>query len=137
MALEGLLEEKERLMSRLVSITASYSDGGGGGSKDSLGDGVAGYVDLVRRIDDECKVYMQARDDVRAVVREVMHRDIVLGQCLHYRYIEFESPDSCADRMGYEPRHERRLHRKALQVASEAIAERNMSANVLSNHANV
>lgn len=133
MALEGLLEEKERLMSRLVSITASYSDGGGGGSKDSLGDGVAGYVDLVRRIDDECKAYMQTRDDVRGVVCEVMHRDLVLGQCLHYRYIEFEPPETCASRMGYEPRHERRLHRRALQVASEVIAQKNMSANVRSN----
>lgn len=120
--LESLAEEKERLMSVLYSVTSDPSDDGGGNGGDKIGDGVARLVDLVRSLDDEIKSYIDARDDVRSVVREVMHRDITLGQCLHHRYIAFDDPATCASRMGYDTSSERRLHRRALEAAMEIAA---------------
>lgn len=120
--LEGLTEEHDRIISRLMSMTQSYgTDGGGGGTQpsDSLGDGVASLVDLCDRIDEEIKHYISVRDSVRSVVRAVMVDNVTLGQCLHYRYIMFDSPSTCALRMGCTDRQERNIHRAALKAAAE------------------
>lgn len=120
--LEGLTEEHDRIISRLMSMTQSYgSEGGSGGapSSDQMGDGVAALVDLCDRIDEEVKHYISIRDSVRSVVRAVMSDNITLGQCLHYRYIMFDEPSTCASRMGYTDRQERNIHRAALKAAAE------------------
>lgn len=119
--LESLTEEHDRIISRLMSMTQSYDGigGGGGDAADQMGDGVASLVDLCDRIDDEIKHYISVRDSVRSVVRAVMVDNETLGQCLHYRYIMFDSPSTCASRMGYTDRQERNIHRAALKAAAE------------------
>ena len=119
--LEGLTEEHDRIISRLMSMTQSYGSEGGGGapSSDQMGDGVAALVDLCDRIDEEVKRYISVRDSVRSVVRAVMADNVTLGQCLHYRYIMFDDPATCASRMGYTDRQERNIHRAALKAAAE------------------
>lgn len=121
--LESLSAEHERIMSVLYSITSDpSSDGGGGaGPKDKLGDGVAVLCDLVRSIDDEIMRYASVRDEVLSVVREVMRRDIVLGQCLHYRYVDFRSAYATANDMGYTPGYERSIHKRALAMARDIV----------------
>lgn len=124
--LEGLTEEHDRIISRLMSMTQSYgADGGGGGTQpsDSLGDGVAALVDICREIDEEVKHYASVRDSVRSVVRAVAADSVTLGQCLHYRYIMFDDPSTCASRMGYSDRQERNIHAAALAAAAEKIEE--------------
>ena len=121
--LEGLTEEHDRIISRLMSMTQSYDGEGGGGapSSDQMGDGVAALVDLCDRIDEEVKRYISVRDSVRSVVRAVMADNVTLGQCLHYRYIMFDEPSTCASRMGYTDRQERNIHRAALKAAAEKL----------------
>ena len=120
--LESLADERERLMTVIYSLTSDpSSDGGAQGSSDKVGNGVARLVDLVGRIDDDVKRYISARDEVRSVVRAVMHYNVVFGQCLHYRYIMFDDPIVCAARMGYSTRNERRVHKAALIAAERAI----------------
>lgn len=123
--LEGFAAERERLTSIVYGVTADPSVGGaGGGLKDKVGDGVARLVDLDRSIDEESEIYESARADVHAVVDEVMDRNIVWGQCLHYRYIMFDEPQQCAARMGYPERSERRIHRLALAEAAKVIQQK-------------
>ena len=120
--LESLTEEHDRIISRLMSMTQSYGgEGGSSGtqSSDSLGDGVAALVDICREIDEEVKHYASVRDSVRSVVRAVAADSVTLGQCLHYRYIMFDDPSTCASRMGYTDRQERNIHRAALKAAAE------------------
>lgn len=126
--LDSLTEEHERIISSIMSITPSY----GGqfispGAKDKLGDGVAELVDLCRKIDDEIKYYIAVRDDVRSIVREVMHDNITCGQCLHYRYIMGWKPTVVAHNMGYDESRERAIHRKALEKASEILERREIA----------
>ena len=88
--LDSLTEEHERIISNIMSITPSYGgESGSPGAKDKVGDGVAELVDHCRKIDDEIKYYIAVRDDVRSIVREVMHENVTCGQSLHYRYIIF------------------------------------------------
>lgn len=123
--LEALTEEHDRIVCSLMSMTARYDgEGGSGGPKDKVGDGVAHLVDLCNAIDDEIKHYIAVRDDVRSIVREVMHENAVLGQCLHYRYIMGWRPTVVAEQMGYDESRERAIHRQALQVASEILERR-------------
>lgn len=119
--LESLTEEHDRIISALYSITSDPSSSGGGSSADKLGGGVASLVDLCNRIDDEIKRYIAARDRARSLVRAVMHENIQLGQCLHYRYIDRDRPSVSAYRMGYTDRNFRRVHTRALQLAQEII----------------
>ena len=103
--LDSLTEEHERIISNIMSITPSYGgDSGPSGAKDKVGDGVAELVDHCRKIDDEIKYYIAVRDDVRSVVREVMHENVTCGQSLHYRYIMGWSPIVVASNMGYSER---------------------------------
>lgn len=126
--LEALTEEHDRIVCSLMSMTARYDgEGGSGGPKDKVGDGVAHLVDLCNTIDDEIKHYIAVRDDVRSIVREVMHENAVLGQCLHYRYIMGWEPTVVAMQMSYTDRQERNIHRKALEKA-RAIIERREEA---------
>ena len=126
--LDALAEEHDRIVANLMSMTARYDgEGGSAGPKDKVGDGVAYLVDLCKTIDDEVKYYIAVRDDVRSVVREVMHENIVLGQCLHYRYIMGWEPTVVALQMSYTDRQERNIHRKALEKA-QAIIERREEA---------
>lgn len=127
--LESLADERERIMTVLYSITSDpSSEGGGQGSSDKVGSGVANLVDLATRIDDEIKRYIAVRDEVRSVVRSVMHRNVVLGQCLHYRYVDFRSAGTTAYDMGYTTGYERKVHAMALREAAIVIEE-NMSGN--------
>ena len=127
--LDSLSDERERIMTVLYSITSDPSnDGGSQCSSDNVGNGVASLVDLVTRIDDEIKRYISVRDDVRHVVRAVMRRNITLGQCLHYRYIDFRSAETTAYDMGYTTGHERKIHGMALREAAIVIEEK-MSGN--------
>ena len=123
--LEGLTEEHDRIISSLYSITPGYGgEGGSPGVKDKVGDGVASLIDLCKDIDEEIKYYIAVRDDVRSIVREVMHENVVLGQCLHYRYIMGWKPVTVALEMSYSERQERDLHRKALERAQTIIDRR-------------
>lgn len=123
--LDALTEEHDRIISNIMGLTARYDgEGGSYGPKDKVGDGVAKLVDLCGSIDAEVKHYIAVRDDVRSVVREVMHENIVLGQCLHYRYIMGWEPTVVAMQMSYTDRQERNIHRKALEVAAAIIARR-------------
>lgn len=123
--LDSLTEEHDRIISNLMSMTARYDgEGGSSGPKDKVGDGVSQLVDLCKTIDDEVRFYIAVRDDVRSVVREVMHDNIVLGQCLHYRYIMGWKPSVVADQMGYDDSRERAIHRKALQVVAGILERR-------------
>lgn len=126
--LDSLSEEHDRIVSNLMSMTASYdTSGGGSGTKDKVGDGVAKLIDLCKEIDDEIKCYIAIRDDVRSVVRDVMHESIVLGQCLHYRYIMRWDPAVVALQMNYTDRQERNIHRKALECAQRVIDRRELA----------
>lgn len=126
--LESLTEEHDRIISSLYSITSDPSrDGGSGGGSDKIGQGVADLVDLCSKIDDEVKAYIAVRDDVRSVVREVMHDNITLGQCLHYRYIMGWHPANVAMNMGYSERQERNIHRKALEKAEDILRRREIA----------
>ena len=126
--LDSLIEEHDRIISNIMSITASYGgEGGSSGVKDKVGDGVAKLVDLCKDIDEEIKCYTAVRDDVRSVIREVMHENIILGQCLHYRYIMRWSPNVVALQMSYTERQERNIHRKALECAAKVIERRDMA----------
>ena len=123
--LDALTEEHDRIVANLMSMTARYDgEGGSSGPKDKVGDGVSQLVDLCKTIDDEVKHYTAVRDDVRSVVREVMYENIVLGQCLHYRYIMGWEPTVVALQMSYTDRQERNIHRKALEVARAIIIRR-------------
>lgn len=123
--LEGLNAERSRLMDMLYPGSSNPTGKiSGSGSHDHIGDGVSSMVDVVRDIDEEIKHYISVRDEVRSVVRAVMHRNIVWGQCLHYRYIMFEDPKACAFHMGYPDRSERRIHKLAIKEAQRIIDER-------------
>ena len=123
--LDSLTEEHDRIISNIMTMTASYDgEGGGSGPNDKVGSGVAKLVDLCGEIDEEIKCYIAIRDDVRSVVREVMHENIVLGQCLHYRYIMRWDPTVVALQMNYTDRQERNIHRKALECAQGVIDRR-------------
>lgn len=127
--LDTLIEEHDRIISRLMSMTQSYDgDGGGGGGKspDPMGDGVAALVDLCGRIDAKTKRYIAVRDSVRSVVRAVMRTNVTMGQSLHYRYIDCDKPAIVAYRMGYDERQERRIHQAALRAAAEAMEDMGM-----------
>lgn len=145
--LESLAEEHERLVSSIMSITASYdSDGCGGSASDKIGDDIARLVDLRDSIEREVGYYSAVRDHVRRVVREVKLINVTMGQSLHYRYIDCDKPAIVAYRMGYDERQERRIHQAALCVAEHVmdgmgmtdewlkanIYSLNMSANVRS-----
>lgn len=123
--LDALAEEHDRIISNLMSMTANYDgEGGSSGPKDKVGDGVAHLVDHCAKIDEEIKYYIAVRDDVRSIVREVMHENITLGQCLHYRYIMGWDPTVVALQMSYTDRQERNIHRKALECAQRIIDRR-------------
>lgn len=126
--LDSLTEEHERIISSIMSITPSYGgESGSPGVKDKVGDGVAELVDHCRKIDDETKYYIAVRDDVRSIVREVMHENVTCGQSLHYRYIMGWSPMTVANNMGYSERQERDIHRKALERARKIMERRGMA----------
>ena len=126
--LDAMAEEHDRIISNLMSITARYDgSGGSSGPKDKVGDGVAHLVDLCEAIDDEIKYYIAVRDEVRSVVREVMHENITLGQCLHYRYVMGWDPAVTALQMSYTDRQERNIHRKALEKARAIIERRSVA----------
>lgn len=126
--LEALAEEKERLMSVLLSLTSNLSDEPiGTSSSDKIGDNVSELVDLVRNIDESVKYYITVRDDVLSVIRAVMHEDINLGKSLHYRYRMFMTPCETAFNMGYSEQSERRFHYAALMKASEIIKAKKLS----------
>ncbi len=123
--IESLTAEKERLESSLYSITSDpSSEGGGGLSKDKIGSCVARLTGLIEQISDEIDAYAKVRDDVRSIVRDVMDVNVVLGQCLHYRYIDFRGAVSTAYDMGYSPGNERRIHRRVFEAAARAIKRR-------------
>lgn len=126
--LDALAEEHDRIISNLMSITARYDgSGGSSGPKDKVGDGVAHLVDLCEAIDDEIRRYIAVRDDVRSIVREVMHENITCGQSLHYRYIMGWKPTVVAEQMGYDESRERAIHRKALERAGEILERRELA----------
>ena len=126
--LDSLTEEHDRIISNLYSITSDPSgEGGSGAPKDKVGDGVAMLIDHCTKVDEEIKYYIAVRDDVRSLVREVMHENIVMGQCLHYRYINGWKPHISADQMGYSERQERDIHRKALEKASQIMVRRGIA----------
>lgn len=126
--LDALAEEHDRIISNLMSMTANYDgEGGSSGPKDKVGDGVAQLVDHCTKIDEEIKCYIAVRDDVRSIVREVMHENITLGQCLHYRYIMGWEPTVAAMQMNYTDRQERNIHRKALECAQRIIDRRSVA----------
>lgn len=131
--LDTLLEEHDRIVSRLMSMTQSYDGDGGGGSRspDPMGDGVAALVDLCGRIDAKAKRYIAVRDSVRSVVRAVMRANITMGQSLHYRYIDCDKAATVAYRMGYDERQERRIHQAALRAAAEAMEGMGMTGEWL------
>lgn len=124
--LESLAEEHERIISTIYSMTSDPSKEGGspGGASDKVGDGVASLIDHCRKTDDEIKYYIAVRDDVKSIVREVMHENIHRGQSLHYRYIMGWNPVVTANQMGYSERQERDIHRKALERAWKIIERR-------------
>ena len=125
--LEALAEEKERLMSILLSITSDSSgEPSSSASADKLGDNVARLVDTVEGIDDSIRRYIEVRDEVLSVIREVMREDINMGKSLHYRYRMFMSPGEAAFNMNYTEASERRYHAAALAKVSEIIARREM-----------
>lgn len=119
--IESLTAEKERIEGAIYSLTANISDTGGGGgsfSCDKIGDGVARLCDIVDQINTEIIMYQRSRDEVRRVINRVKDKNITLGQCLHYRYIDGKSAFSVANDMGFSTRQERRVHRQALAVAA-------------------
>lgn len=125
--LESLAEEHDRIIGSLYSITSDPSRDGGGGAKDKIGDGVAALIDHCAKIDEEVKHYIAVRDEVKSLVREVMHRNILCGQCLHYRYVMRWKPSTVALEMGYDESRERAIHRKALEIAEELLKRREMA----------
>lgn len=120
MNIESLINEKERIEGNIYSLTATMSDSGGGGSSsgDKLGDGVARLCDIVEQINAETIIYKKSRDEVRRVINRVKDVNVILGQDLHYRYIDGKSPFATANDMGFSTRQERRVHKQALEVAS-------------------
>lgn len=126
MRLESLTAEHERIQSVLFSITSSQG-ASSRSSNDRIGNGVSRLIDLLNGIDKEIEYYTKVRSDVKAVVAEVTRANMTLGQCLHYRYIDFDSAETCAFRMGYHPSHERKLHARAILAAAKILE--NMSAN--------
>lgn len=124
--LESLQEEHERIISMLYSLTSDPSKSGGTSgniASDNLGDGVAQLIDHCKKIDEEIKRYIQIRDDVRGIIRKVMHHNIVWGQCLHHRYINGYHPTVVANEMGYEASWERRVHSQALRYVENLLLE--------------
>lgn len=119
-SIESLTAEKARIEDTIYSLTASMSDTGssGGSSGDKIGDGVARLCDIVKQIDTEISLYEKSRDEVRRVINRVKDANMMLGQCLHYRYIDCKGAYATASDMGLSARQERRIHRKALSVAA-------------------
>ena len=125
MELETLNEEHERIIRSLCSITSDPSRSGGGTMpSDKVGSGVALWIDHCKKVDEEIKYYIAVRDEVRSVVRDVMHHNIVWGQCLHHRYVNGFKPTTVALEMGYDESNERKIHRNALDYASKVIERR-------------
>ncbi len=119
--IESLTAEKERVEGTIYSLTANMSDTGGGGgssSGDKIGDGVARLCDIVEQINAEILLYQKSREEVRRVINRVKDKNITLGQCLHYRYIDGKSAFAVANDMGFSTRQERRVHRQALEIAA-------------------
>ena len=123
--LESLQQEHDRIMSMLYSFSSDpSSDGGGSGPSDKVGNGVSQLIDHCSKIDYEIKQYIQSRDEVRAVIRHVMHKNIVWGQCLHHRYVNCYQPVVSANEMGYEPGSERKIHRNAVRYVQTLLARK-------------
>lgn len=124
MRLESLTAEHERIQSVLFSITAAQGGGAAGASNDRIGNGVSRLIDLSGDIDRAIIRYTNIRREVKEVISEVTRENTALGQCLHYRYIDFDDAQTCAYRMGYDPGHERKLHAAALEAAAPYIEKR-------------
>lgn len=123
--LDSLQQEHEHIMSMLYSFNSDpSSDGGGNGPSDKVGNGVSLLIDHCRKVDDEIKQFIQSRDEVHAVIRHVMHKNIVWGQCLHHRYIRGCQPVVSAHEMGYEPGSERKIHRNAVKYVATLLARK-------------
>lgn len=121
MNIESLIAEKERIEGAIYSLTANMDDNGGGSgssSTDKLGDGVARLCDIRDQINSEIAMYQRNRGEVRRVINRVKDANIILGQCLHYRYIDSKGACATANDMGFSTRQERRLHREALAIAA-------------------
>ena len=123
--LESLNEEHERIISMLCSLTSDPSKSGGGssGPSDNVGNGVVALMENCKKIDSEIKHYIATRDNVRAVIRSVMYHNIVWGQSLHHRYINWDRPAVVALEMGYDERWERRIHNNALEYVARLLEE--------------
>ena len=119
--IESVTDEYDRIVSTLYSITADPSKSGCGGPSDKVGSGVAALVDHGNKLADEIRHYVTVRDEVRGVIREVMHLNITYGQCLHYRYVNRWPAYVSAHNMGFSERQERRVHQDALDLAAKVI----------------
>lgn len=119
MSIESLIDEKQRLESSIMSLTANIDGNGGGGSSsdDKMATNIARLVDICDQIDKEVDTYQAARSEVRRVVDRVWEKNQVLGMDLHYRYIDFRSPFATANDIGCSTGYERKIHAKALALA--------------------
>lgn len=122
--IDAVTDEYDRIVSSLYSITSDPSGTGSAGPSDKVGGGVAALIDHCSKLADEIKHYVLVRDEVRGVIREVMHLNITYGQCLHYRYVNRWAPYVTAHNMGFGERQERRVHQEALDLAAKVIARR-------------
>lgn len=121
--IKSIREKLQNLEDQVQKITPLLSpSGGGGGSKDPLGDAVAGIADLKRILAEETVHYNTIKAEVEDLLGKIKKKN--MREVLTNRYLRYHSWRRIADEMHYTKDGTLKLHRRALNVVERLLTEK-------------
>lgn len=122
LAIDVKLEQLEELKSLATKVTATYSESHSTGTHaDRVGRFSAKMVDLENEINDEIDSLVDVKLKIKEVVSSVSNA--TQRAILERHYILNESFEKMADKIGYSPRHIRRLLNSAIEQLEKMFPE--------------
>ena len=126
--INDMQEDSEKILAQITKITPTLQlvAVSGGGSKDTLGDGIVKLVALQKEIDAEVNKCVELKKEIRAVISSV--KNDKYRTVLRKRYVLFKTWEQIACEMGCTYQWVNILDKRARRVVAKIISQKNLNS---------